>query len=59
MGYYWAIVTMITVGYGDVTPKSDKTKIFVIFCMIVASGIFGYVMNKVATIFQDLKIKKE
>ena len=42
---------MITVGYGDITPKSNRSKFFVICCMIIASGIFGYVMNKIATIF--------
>ena len=42
---------MITVGYGDITPKTNDTKIFTIFCMIVGNGIFGYVMNKIATIF--------
>ena len=50
---------MITVGYGDITPKTDRTKLFVIFVMISASGIFGYVMNKIATIFQEMELRKE
>ena len=51
VGYYWAIVTMITVGYGDITPKSNETKLFTIVIMIISSGIFGYIMNKIALIF--------
>jgi len=50
---------MITVGYGDITPKSTITKIFVIFVMIISSGVFGYVMNKIATIFQEMELGKE
>ncbi len=42
---------MATVGYGDILPGNTQTRIFVIFCMISASAFFGYVMNKVATIF--------
>jgi hypothetical protein len=50
---------MITVGYGDITPKSDSTRIFTIFVMIFSSGMFGYVMNKIAIIFQELDMRKE
>jgi hypothetical protein len=50
---------MITVGYGDITPKSDSTRMFTIFVMIFSSGMFGYVMNKIAIIFQELEMRKE
>jgi hypothetical protein len=49
---------MITVGYGDIVPKNKDTKIFVIICMLTAGTFFGYVMNKVATIFQDIESTK-
>jgi hypothetical protein len=50
---------MITVGYGDITPQSTRSRTFTIFSMVIASGFFGYVMNKIALIFQEMEIKKE
>ena len=48
---YWAITTMVTVGYGDVTPITSVEKVYTIFCMILACGIFGYIMNRIGSIF--------
>ena len=36
---------MITVGYGDIVPVSDNEKIYAIFAMLLACGVFAYTMN--------------
>jgi hypothetical protein len=36
---------MITVGYGDVTPVTRNEKLFAIFTMLLACGVFAYTMN--------------
>ena len=35
MGMYWAVVTMTTVGYGDVYPVSNEGRMVAVTCMIV------------------------
>lgn len=42
---------MITIGYGDISPKNTIERSFGIFVMILASGVFGYVMNSIVLLF--------
>lgn len=42
---YWSITTLATVGYGDIKAKTDSEFIFVIFSMVLACIIFGYVIG--------------
>lgn len=49
---YFSVTTMITVGYGDVSPKTTPEMLFSIFAMVLASGIFGYSMSSVINLIQ-------
>ena len=51
---YWAVTTIVTVGYGDVIPMTKNEKIFCIFTMLIANGVFGYSMNQIGIIFGNL-----
>ena len=38
---YFTVVTLTTVGYGDLTPQTDAGKLFTIFYILVGLGILG------------------
>ena len=38
-GLYWAITTMTTVGYGDITAKTPEGKIIAILVMLVGNRV--------------------
>uniref|UniRef100_A0A7S3YWS4 Potassium channel domain-containing protein n=1 Tax=Lotharella globosa TaxID=91324 RepID=A0A7S3YWS4_9EUKA len=44
--FYWAAITTLTVGYGDVTPKTEGGKAFAIFFMIASLLIVTRVVGK-------------
>lgn len=43
--FYWSIVTMCTVGYGDIGPVTYIERVFVIAMVLCSSFIFGFSMN--------------
>jgi hypothetical protein len=57
--FYFSVVTMSTIGYGDISPITDDEKLFMIFMSLFASMLFGYTINSLATIFADYEQKKK
>jgi Ion transport protein len=49
---YWAVTTMSTVGYGDITPSNPYERLVSIFAMLLAGSIHAYVLNKVQDIIK-------
>lgn len=43
--YYFTIVTIATVGYGDYTPKTDIGKFVATILIIIGIGLFGTFAN--------------
>lgn len=43
--YYFSVVTLATVGYGDIVPRTDLGKIFTTFYVLCGIGIIGLFAN--------------
>jgi hypothetical protein len=45
---------MITVGYGDCTPKNFLEKAYVMVMTLISCGVFAYAVNKIGNIFSEI-----
>ena len=50
VSFYWTIVTIINVGYGDITPQTTYTRKFNIITMLFTSSLFAVIIHKIAYI---------
>ncbi len=57
--FWWSIVTLTTVGYGDITPVSIGGRIIGIIIMFFGIGIIGMFTATIASMFVEQKIKKD
>ena len=50
-------MTMVTVGYGDVTPKNNIEMLFANLAMFFTCGLFGYTVSSINNIMANLSAK--
>lgn len=55
--FYWSLVTMSTIGYGDILPNTKTERIFTILAMIFGTSVFAYVVGSVCGIVANLDKK--
>lgn len=59
VGVYWAITTMTTVGFGDITPKTDLGRLLASLMMLLGWGTLAVPTGIVSAEFASLKTPRE
>lgn len=56
---WWSVVTLTTVGYGDITPSTIAGRFFGIVLMLLGIGILSTFTATIASFFVERKLKKD
>ena len=59
VGVYWAITTLTTVGFGDVTPKTDLGRFIASLMMLMGWGTLAVPTGIVSAEFTAQKVPRE
>lgn len=57
--FYFASTTMLTIGYGDITPKCTEEIVVTVMIEIVAVVSFGYLLNEMGHTLSKMREQSE
>ncbi|KAL4474474.1 hypothetical protein ABPG72_016152 [Tetrahymena utriculariae] len=58
-GIYYCILTMTTIGYGDITPITYRERIFALVFCLLSCFLFAFTMGSIGEILKQFSLKGE
>lgn len=55
---YWAVTTIATIGYGDITPVTPAQTLYATFVEIIGAGIYGYIIAIFTSLIAKLDVAR-
>ena len=49
--FYMTMITVSTVGYGEIAQMNDAARLFSVFLIVCSLGVVGYVISSLMTYF--------
>jgi voltage-gated potassium channel len=56
---YWAITTLTTVGYGDITPSGNVARVYTMIVMVAGVGLYGLIIGQMSSLILQSDKRKE
>ena len=47
---YWALMTLATVGYGDIVPVNEAERLYTLLALLIGALLFGFILSTVESL---------
>ncbi|CAE7857592.1 Kcnh5, partial [Symbiodinium microadriaticum] len=54
LSLYWAIMTLTSIGYGDITPQTEKEYLVASLCMLAMATVWAFVIGQMCAVVSTL-----
>ncbi len=55
---YFAIITITTIGYGDISATTDLERVLVGLMALISSGVFAYIVSIISDMVKEKRNKE-